>query len=444
MSQKTNYKTEPDITAIPCDGQAEKYLLGNLLEKPELIPEVLGQLKTEEFFFTGHRKIYQTIRELHTEGEIIDFLAVPERLLKKEELDLVGGVAYIAGLIDANNRVVSVPRCIEKIKFTARKRKTQAANNRIAEMLSNGSDWQSVLGELNKTLEIANGSTEEEKFLSISEIAYSRLSYIEEISKREGELIGVTTGYRPLDTLTLGLQPANLIVLAARPGCGKSALALNIASNAAAKGKSIAFFSLEMSKNELVDRLICSIARVDLHSYKSAFLSKSEWARLGEALQEIDDYKITVEDSSQLTPSLLLSKALKIKKQFGLDLIIVDYLQLMQGDSKKEKRYEEVAQISHALKAIAKDLNVPVLALAQINRESEKRADYKPRISDLRESGDIEQDSDLILLLHRSATEPQDERYPTVNLLIEKHRNGPTGKIDFIFLKEFTRFEIKE
>ncbi len=437
-------KEEKDLS-IPSDGYAEKYLLGNMLEDTALVPEVVGQLKMEDFFFTGHRKIYQAFCDLHEEQKIIDFLAIPERLLEQGELESVGGVAYIASLIDPNNRVVSVARCIEKIKITSRKRKTQWANSRLAEMISDpSSDWQAVISEINKTAEIANGSVEEEKILSLSEIAYQRLGYIEEISKREGELIGVTTGYSLLDKLTLGLQPANLIVLAARPGCGKSALALNIATNAAAKGKSVAFFSLEMSKNELTDRLLCSIAHVDLHAYKSGYLSKQEWQRLMEALRTIQDYKITIEDSSELTPSLLLSKAIKIKKKLGLDLIVVDYLQLMQGDSKKEKRYEEVAQISHALKALAKNLNIPLLALAQINRESERRAD-KPRISDLRESGDIEQDSDMIWLLYHDKNAPeQSEQFPTINLLIEKHRNGPTGKIDFIFLKEFTRFELKE
>jgi len=449
MSKKEKDTNEAyqEVVEIPSDPEAEKYLLGNLLFDPKLLLEVLGKLKSDDFYLTAHRRIFDAFVDLHNEGAIIDILAIPAKLKEQGVLESVGGSAYIASLLDSGLGLVSLSRCIQKIKEASLRRKTLRSTNFLTSLITDKSlEWREILNEINKTVEIANEVTAERALPKLIDLAFNRLSFVEELARRGNELIGVTTGYRALDRLTLGLQNSDLIVVGARPGCGKSALALNIATNAAAKGKSIAFFSLEMSAAQLTDRLLCSIAHVDLHTYKSGYLNREEWTRLNEALSTIQDYKITIVDSTELTPTTLRSECLRIKKQLGLDLIVVDYLQLMQADNPKKERYQEIGQISRGLKRVAKDLNLPILALAQISREVEKRGDSKPKLSDLREGGDIEQDSDVVWFLHQPAIDPDvaEDSYPTVSLLIEKHRNGPTGKVDFVFLKEFTRFELKE
>jgi len=430
---------------IPQDREAEARLLGNILEKTSIMPDVLAsKLKEEEFYIISHRRIFAGMVAAYNQDPNFNILSVRDEMAKEGVLEASGGGAYLASLIDGQNWCYDFQYCIKRIKDTCRRRKVGRANSLIASLAyDSGTDWNEVVDGINKTLTIATEKPEQVGATKLVDIAQSRLAAVQEISSR-GELIGIPTGFSQLDRITCGLQKGCLYVLAARPGQGKSALALNIAAHAASIGKVVAFFSLEMSKEELTDRLLCSIAKVDLHLYRSGYLGRDEWEKLGEALNEIANWsgQLIIEDTTDLTPSQLRLKALQIKKEHGLDLVVGDYLQLFKADNPKRERYQEVGQISRAKKKLAKELNVPVLELAQLNREVEKRHDRRPQMSDLREAGDIENDADVVMLIHTPppADPNVEDVYPEVNLLVEKQRNGPLGKVGLVFLKEFTRF----
>lgn len=443
MSKKTNLREVQEITNIPHDKEAEVRLLGNLIETPELVGEVVGKLKTDDLFMTSHRRIFDAIISLYEEKQPVDFLAINNKLAQREELASVGGTAYLASLIDVNNRLFKVENCITSIRKSAIKRKTLRSNQLISSLVCDPSaEWHEIVREVSRTTELVSEKVEQSPIPKLKDLLLRRLEHVEELSKHPGQLIGIPSGFPALDRITCGFQPGNLIVVAARPSKGKTSLGLNFAEHACSLGKSVAFFSLEMTDEDLADRFICSVARVDLHLYRTGYLNRENWRQLGHAIEQTGEYKLTIDQTAKQTPLSIRAQCQRVKKELGLDMILVDYLQLVNADVPKDKRYQEIGAISHELKAIGKEFGVPVVVLAQLNREVEKRADHKPQLSDLREAGDIEQEADLVILLHTPPADPNTEDlYPTVNILVEKHRNGPTGKIELVFCKEFTRFE---
>lgn len=435
---------EEMLISVPQDREAETRLLGNLIEKPELFAEVMAYgLVPDDFYVTAHRKIFSGMVAIWENKQGSDLLALRDQLAKEELLISIGGMAYLASLIDTQNRCFSINSCVRKIKESSLKRQTLYRNNLVSSLVSDPSvQWEEVIQEVNKTTEIVNQKPKQEPLTTLSDLLRKRLEHVEELSKHPGQLIGISTGFPALDRITCGLQNGNLIVIAARPSQGKTSLALQLAEHACGLGKSVAFFSLEMTDEDLADRLLCSVAAVDLHLYRTGYLNRDEWQRLGQAANQTSDYKLTIDQTTKQTPLSMRLQALRIKKEIGLDMIVVDYLQLISPDTPKDKRYQEIGAITHELKAIAKELRVPVVALAQLSREVEKRADRRPQLSDLREAGDIEQEADLVCLIHTPPpADPNiEDLAPTVNLLVEKHRNGPTGKVELVFFKEYTRF----
>lgn len=437
-------KNSQDLVSIPKDITAEKMLLGNLILKPELIGSYVGLVEPEEFYYTAHRLIFRAMIEIFQEKKEFDVLALSDKLDQKEELTSVGGISYLSSLVDPELFIYRPDNCAKKIKETALRRKTLRANELVLNMVSDPTtDWMDVVQEVSRVGEIVTQKPTQAPLPKLNDLLYKRLKHVEELSRHPGQLIGVSTGFPALDRITCGLQPGNLIVIAARPSKGKTSLALNIAEHACSLGKSVAFFSLEMTDEDIADRFLCSVARVDLHLYRTGYLNREEWERLGHAHNHTFDYKLTIDQTTKQTPLSIRLQAIRIKKEMGLDMIVVDYLQLINSDTPKEKRYQEIGQVTHELKAIAKELGIPVVALAQLSRKLEERADKRPQLSDLREAGDIEQEADVVCLLHTlPADDPNvEDVYPRVNLLVEKHRNGPLGEVELVFQKEFTRFE---
>jgi replicative DNA helicase len=279
-------------------------------------------------------------------------------------------------------------------------------------------------------------------FQYIGDVAHRRLEQIEQMAGRPEMITGVPTGFTDFDRMTSGLQRQELVVIAARPSMGKTALALNMAQYAAKNGNVVGIFSLEMSAEQLVSRLLCSEARVDAHRLRTGYLNREEWARLADALRRLCETKVFIDDSAAVSVMEMRAKCRRLKAEHGLDMLIVDYLQLMAGRGRIESRQQEVSQISRDLKGLAKELDLPVVALSQLSRAPEQRSEHKPQLSDLRESGAIEQDSDVVCFIYREELyNPTDENQGTAELIIGKQRNGPTGSVPLAFLKEFTRFE---
>jgi replicative DNA helicase len=279
-------------------------------------------------------------------------------------------------------------------------------------------------------------------FHHIGDVAQRRLEQIEQMSGRPEMITGIPTGFTDFDQMTSGLQRQDLIIIAARPSMGKTAIALNMGLNAAKNFHTIGIFSLEMSAEQLVSRLLCAEARVDAHRLRTGYLNREEWARLADALRRLCETKIFLDDTPGIGVLEMRAKTRRLKAEHGLDLLIVDYMQLMQGRGRIESRQQEVSQISRDLKILAKELNVPVIALSQLSRATETRSDHRPQLSDLRESGSIEQDADVVCFIYRDEVyNPTDENRGTAELIVGKQRNGPTGAVALAFLKEFTRFE---
>lgn len=424
---------------IPHCRAAEVELLAGLMLDPSLACEAAAELKREDFFITAHRDIFQALIRMAGDGIAIDPVTLSEELRKEDRLESVGGIAYICELLTGMYRPTSLKRYVRLIKDASVRRRLISSSQKILTSALEGEELSDLLTDAQ--ISIANVAEERESLdlKPLLQLSKDCLDEIDRISQRPGIVTGVPSGYIDLDRMTNGFQPTDLILLAARPSIGKSALALNIADNVSTEGKSVAFFSLEMSKESLVKRLLCSKARVDSHRVKGGFLSREEWAKLMNAHQQIADFKkpIQIDDRSTLTVPDLLLQARRFKAMQGLDLIIVDYLQLMEAHSRADTDQQRISQVSRGLKRIAKELNVPVIALCQLSRSVEQRADNKPKLSDLRESGSQEQDADLVLFIHRN----KDENYGPADIIIGKQRNGPTETIQLTYISQFTRFE---
>jgi len=437
---------------LPNNLEAERAILGAVLLDNALINQAAERLRREDFFLDSHRRIYDQMLRLFEQGRGIDPITLQDSLRRAGDLDLVGGPAYIGSLFDGLPRFANIENYTKIVKDKSIIRQLITASNQIMSTCFDDEEEAETLLDRAERLVLAIGEERiREGFVPISEVAKKQLTQIEDTALRGKWITGVATGFDELDGMTAGLQPGELIIIAARPSMGKTALCLSIAQNAALslqqqKAKSVVgIFSLEMSKEQLVNRLLCSQARVDAHRLRTGRLQKDEWKKLAYAVSDLAEARIFLDDTPGISVLEMRAKARRLKnEQKSLDLLIVDYLQLMSGRGRAESRQQEVSQISRELKMLAKELDVPLVALSQLSRAPEARTGNRPQLSDLRESGSLEQDADVVIFIYREDVyKPETEKQNIAEIIVGKQRNGPTGSIELVFLKEFTRFEDK-
>jgi len=437
---------------LPHNLEAERALLGSILIDNGALNVALETISKDDFFSESHRITFDRMTAISEKSRTIDLVTLSEELGKEGLLEKVGGAAYLAALTDGvpvgSSAAIAEYARIVKEKGLIR-RLINASNNVISRCLEATDDPETLIDlAQSQVFEIA-----EQKvlsgFLGIRDIVKSSFGTIDILFDRGQRVTGIETGFVELDNMTAGLQPGELIIVAARPSLGKTALALNVAAYAAIeKKKHVGLFSLEMSKESLVIRLLCSEARIDSHKLRTGFSSRDDWSKMTRALGRLAEAPLYIDDSPGLSIMQIRAKARRLKAEKGLDLLIVDYLQLVTGHGRFENRTQEVSYISRSLKSIAKELHVPVMALSQLSRAPEERPGHRPQLSDLRESGSIEQDADVVLFIFREdvykrTAEEGEAGEPggKTELLISKQRNGPTGNVPIVFLKPFARFE---
>jgi len=428
---------------LPSNVEAERSILGAILLDNAVCNQAIELLKRDDFFLDSHRRIFDKMVALSERVSAIDMITLSDELRRAGEFEQIGGATYIASLIDGVPRTDSIEHYARIVKKKSMLRKLITASNQIiARAFDEEDDADIIIDQAEQAIfQIAEDKIRQ-GFQYIGTVAQRRLEQIEQMADRPEMITGVPTGFVDFDHLTSGLQRQDLIIIAARPSMGKTALALNMAQYAARNGSVVGIFSLEMSAEQLASRLLCSEARVDAHRLRTGFLNREEWARLGDALRRLCETKVYIDDTPGAGVLEMRAKARRLKAEHGLDLLVVDYLQLMSGRGRIESRQQEVSQISRDLKTLAKELDIPVLALSQLSRAPETRSEHKPQLSDLRESGAIEQDADVVCFIFREEVYNEtDENRGRAELLIAKQRNGPTGKVELAFLNSFTRFE---
>jgi len=446
----TDYSLDRGLPASP---EAERSILGAILLDNTLQNEALSTLKAEHFFLDAHRRIYQRIADLSETNRPIDIVTLTEELLRYKELEAVGGAGYLASLTDGVPRRSSVEHYVRIVRDKAMLRNLiHAANGVISQALEQASTAAEVIDAAESSIFNISEERSGQQLTDIKTIAMESFGGdLDKLFQRGGRVTGLETYYSDLDDMTSGLQKSDLIIIAARPSMGKTAFAINIAENSAVLGgKSVAVFSLEMSKEALLNRMLCSQARVDAHKMRTGFLAREDLGKLRTALDKLIQAPIYIDDTPGISLTELRAKARrKAMDKDGLDLIVIDYLQLMSASAPGGRRYEnrtqEVSAISRGLKAIAKELKVPVIALSQLSRAPETRGgkDAEPKLSDLRESGSIEQDADIVMFIYRPEYYNRDnpELEGKAKIIVAKQRNGPTDTIQLAFIKGSTRFE---
>ena len=429
----------------PHDIMAEQCVLGGMLLSKEAITQVVEIVRSSDFYRPAHQTIYDTIIDLFSRGEPVDAISVNAELTKRGEITRVGGAPYLHTLTDTVPTAANAGYYARIVADRAVLRRLVEAGTRIAQIGYSGD------GEIDDLVDRAqaeifrvaeNRSTED--YLPLSDIMPGALDELEAIASHDNTLTGVPTGFTDFDNLSNGLHPGQMIIIAARPAVGKSTLALDFARAAAIKHQlTTVFFSLEMGRNEIVMRLLSAEARVPLHTMRSGMMTDDDWARLARRMGEVAGAPLFIDDSPNLSMMEIRAKCRRLKQRHDLRLVVIDYLQLMQSGSSRrpESRQQEVSEMSRNLKLLAKELEIPVIALSQLNRGPEQRTDKKPMVSDLRESGSIEQDADMVILLHREdAYEKESPRAGEADLIVAKHRNGPTATITVAFQGHYSRF----
>ena len=430
----------------PQNIEAEQAVLGTILIQDKALLKVIDLLQPGDFYRDAHKTIYAAMMALFDKHEPHDLITVTGLLSDQNKLEDVGGAAYLASLTDIipfTGTLVHHARIIRKKSIL--RRLIQTSTEVAARCYDAQDDIDTLVDEAEKTIfEIAH-SKKGEGFQPMSSVVPKAFDRINRLFDKQEHITGVATGYDELDRITAGLQPAEMIILAARPSMGKTALAMNIVQHAAMIGKvPVAVFSLEMSVESLALRMLCSLGPIDSQRIRTGRLIDSDWPKLTRATGMLSEAPIYIDDTPGLTVLEMRAKARRLKSEQDLGLIVVDYLQLMQGKSSSENRAQEISDISRSLKAMAKELNVPVLALSQLNRSLENRTDKRPQLADLRESGAIEQDADVIMFIYRDEVYNRAEGNPNrglAEIIVGKQRNGPTGVIKLSFLGEYTKFE---
>ena len=415
--------------------------MGAVLLSEDAVNEVMDRIHPEDFYVPAHQAIFEGMRELFDTSQPIDAVTTSEVLRRKGELEKIGGVAYLTRLVDVVPSTSNIVYYAGIVEEHAKRRELIRAGGTVTDIAFDiDEEIASVLDRAEQTVLAVAERRSSQALLEVGPMFNQVLEQIEALEELGSDLTGLSTGFVDLDKKLAGLQPANLVVIAGRPGMGKSSLALNIATNAASTGKPIAIFSLEMSKEEIVQRILSSVGKVDSMKLRSGQLGPL-WQKVVDAAGKMYKAPIYIDDSPVVTVTDIRAKARRLKRRRGLSLVVVDYLQLMQA-STRENRQQEISEITRNLKNLARELEVPIIAVSQLNRSLEAREDKRPRLSDLRESGSIEQDADVVMFIYRHEyyhPEEQEKR-GIAEIIIAKHRAGSTGPIDMTFQPEFTRF----
>jgi replicative DNA helicase len=427
--------------------EAEQSVLGSVLIDRDAIVEVAEFLRSDDFYRQANGLIYGAMVELFERREPIDIVTVAEALERKEELDAIGGRSYLSSL---SNQTPTAVHAVQYARIVERKavlRNLIAAAGKIAGIgYEDPAEIQEAIDRAETELYAVSERRVHAGFSPLRSLLHEAFDRLDYLHSHRGEISGISTGFTELDALTTGLQKSDLVIVAARPSVGKTSLALNMAEHAAVRdGKSVGIFSLEMSKEQLVLRLLSSVGDIDSQRLRTGFLEDMDFNRVANAMTSLSEASIYIDDTPNISTMELRTKARRLQAEAGLDLVIVDYLQLMQASttSRDANRVQEVSEISRGLKALAREIGVPVIALSQLSRQPEMRESKEPRLSDLRESGAIEQDADLVMFLWREKDRAQDDEASDVeeiNLHLAKHRNGPTGRVKLMFKKRQTRF----
>ncbi len=433
----------------PQNIDAEQSVLGAILIDSEAIQRVLEILMPDYFYKNAHQIIYQTMIDLITKAEPVDLVTLSEKLRTSNDLERVGGMTYLTDLVDVVSTSANIEYYAKIVEEKAVLRNLITTGSNIVEQaFSESLEVSDILDSAEQQIFKVADKRMKKGFTHIGNILGTVMDEIEAMYNNEISLLGLSSGFVDLDRITSGFQPSDLIILAARPSMGKTALALNFVMDAAVKqGKSVGIFSLEMSKESLVSRMLCAHAQIDSNKLKTGNLQDNDWKKLMRSLGKLDEAKIYIDDSPSMTALEIRAKARRIQAERGLDLVVIDYLQLMHGSKKNsENRTQEISEIARQVKAIARELKVPVMALSQLSRSIEQRNDKTPKLSDLRESGEIEQTADLVVFIHREDFYDHQNAGPNslTDIIIAKHRNGPTGKCQLVFQKDITKFRSKE
>ena len=431
----------------PHNLEAERAVLGAVLLEPNIISRAIELLQADEFYKDAHRKIYGAMLRLFERSEPADVLTVTEELKRAGELEEIGGQAALATLMEEATVATQFASYAHIVRDKAQLRELIRVAREITEHgFEETEDVRALVDRAEQMVFRISERRLHNPVVPVREILTRTIEHIETLYRRKEHITGVPTGFADLDRLTAGFQRADFIIIAGRPSMGKTAFALNVAQHAAVEiGTPTLIFSLEMSKEQLVQRLLCAEARVDSHRVRTGYLEAGDWKRIGAAAGRLADAPLFIDDTANLTVLEARAKARRIRAEHGLELVVIDYLQLMQGRWRAENRQQEISEISRSLKALAKELELPVVALSQLSRALEARGgEASPRLSDLRESGALEQDADVIVFLHRPGLykeNPAEAEKNLTDVIIGKQRNGPTDKVQLVFKPEYTRFE---
>jgi replicative DNA helicase len=429
----------------PQNVEAEQSILGSLMLEKEIWDSVVDQLAGPDLYKPAHQKIFAAIEELHRKNLPVDLITVSNLLQSKGELEQVGGADYLVDLVNRTISSVNVASYAKIVKDKSLLRKVIFSCSHLIETAyeENFSDVDTFIDQAEGEFYKLGENKKTEGLMSAIEVVKSSVVRIEELYKRRSDITGVPTGFSMLDRMTSGLQPGELSIIAARPSMGKTAFSLNLAQHMALRAqRTVAYFSLEMSRDAVMMRILASEARINMKDIRSGKIADNVWPKLINVAGQVSDSKLFIDETSGISPFEIRARARRLKAQVGLDCIIIDYLQLMDLKQKVESRERAVSEISKSLKALAKELEIPVIALAQLNRGVEGRADRRPMLSDLRESGSIEQDADVIMMLYRDDYYDKDdpEKQGHAEIIIGKQRNGPTGTVKLRWEAEFGRF----
>jgi len=442
-------ENQPDQSSArvpPFNLEAEMSVLGAMLLERELIPRAMEKVNASCFYKQAHSIVFTAIVKLYDSDQPVDIVTLTEALRGCGELEPAGGAAYLTTLINYLPTAAHLDSYLNIVAEKAMLRNLITATTKIVnQCYQETADAAVLLDEVEKQVFSLIQRRSPSEPVPMGDLVRQAMETIENLQKAQGLITGISTGYKDLDELTCGLQASDLVVLAGRPSMGKTALALNIAEHASVnQSQAVGIFSLEMSRGQLVLRLLCSHARVDAQNMRRGFLKDKDWRKLANSASRLSEAPVYIDDSPSLTPLEVRARARSMKAKFNVKLLIVDYLQLIQTSGGRwESRQQEVSDISRSMKSLARELQIPILVLSQLNREAESRPDRRPRLSDLRESGAIEQDADVVMLIMRPAAYPDHEEKDSnkVYINIAKQRNGPTGERILTFLERFTRFE---
>jgi replicative DNA helicase len=434
---------------LPHNLEAEKSVLGAILIHNDAFNHAAELIDSRDFFRDAHRRIFEKMIALSERGDAIDFVTLKEELSRSGDLDEVGGPAYIASLADGVPRSANVEYYSKIVKEKSTLRSLiHSANKILTEAYEAEQEPDVLLDEAERSIFAIAEDRIRAGFTPLRDLVQGSFSAIEKLQQHKGMVTGVPTGFVDLDEMTSGLQPSDLVLVAARPSMGKTSFVLNIAQYIGTQtDMTVGIFSLEMSKEQLFMRMLTGEARIDAHRFRSGYLNEKDYGKLSHALGTLAEAKVFIDDTASVGVLEMRAKSRRLKAEHGLDLIIIDYLQLMSGRGRVESRQQEIAQISRSLKGLAKELGIPVVALSQLSRASETRSDHRPQLSDLRESGALEQDADVVMFIYREEQyrdadgQPNAEAEGTAEIIIGKQRNGPIGTVKLAFVKEHTRFE---